>query len=82
LEFRFLVSSIYLAGVINPGPNFLAMLCVMFVIASTWYGAVAMLFSAPAVSDVFQRLKAWFDRFCGATIVILGLKQAFGSSNN
>ena len=68
-----------------PSVNFstlLAMVCVVLVIASTWYGTVAILFSSPAVSKVFQSLKVWFDRFCGTTIVMLGLKQAFNSSSN
>jgi threonine/homoserine/homoserine lactone efflux protein len=60
----------------------MAMLCVVLVIASVWYGAVAVLFSSHAVSNAFRAYKAWFDRFCGTTIVMLGIKQAFGGSSN
>ncbi|MFQ3262381.1 LysE family translocator [Reinekea sp.] len=59
-----------------------AMLCVVLVIATIWYGAVAILFSSPAVSKAFQNFKAWFDRFCGTTIIMLGFKQAFGGPSN
>jgi threonine/homoserine/homoserine lactone efflux protein len=63
-------------------PTLIAMLCVVLFIATIWYGAVAVLFSSPVVSQVFQSFKRWFDCFCGTTIIMLGLKQAFGGSSN
>lgn len=56
-------------------PTFAAMLSVVFVIASSWYGGVAITLSNPGVAGAYRRGKAWVDRVCGAIIVALGLRQ-------
>ena len=53
-----------------------AMLSVVLIIASCWYGAVAIFFSKPAISLWFESVKCHFDRICGATMIMLGVKQA------
>ncbi|SEW23789.1 LysE family translocator [Luteibacter sp. 329MFSha] len=56
-------------------PTFLCMLGVVAVVASLWYGFVAVVFSTPAVAARYRRGKAWIDRVCGAVIVSLGVRQ-------
>jgi threonine efflux protein len=53
-----------------------AMLAVVLVIASVWYGAVAMALSSHAVSRKVIAGRPWFERVCGALLVGLGIKQA------
>jgi threonine efflux protein len=57
-------------------PTFLAMLATVGVVASCWYGGVALFLSHEAVSGVYRRAQKWIDRACGAVIVALGLRQA------
>lgn len=56
-------------------PTFLAMLATVGIIASTWYGFVAVVFATPRVAARYRRSKAWIDRACGAVIVSLGIRQ-------
>ncbi|ALL66783.1 Threonine efflux protein [Paraburkholderia caribensis MBA4] len=57
-------------------PTFLAMLATVGVVASCWYGGVALFLSHEAVSGAYRRAQKWIDRVCGAVIVALGLRQA------
>lgn len=60
----------------------IGMLGVVLVVATIWYGSVALLLSSPAISILFNKFKAKFNYLCGSTIVVLGLKQAFGGVSN
>jgi threonine/homoserine/homoserine lactone efflux protein len=57
-------------------PTFLAMLATVGVVASCWYGGVALFLSHEAVSGAYRRAQKWIDRACGAVIVALGIRQA------
>ena len=59
----------------------LAMLAVVLLIAFVWYGSVALLLSSPRISKAFVRIKGWFNKICGSTIILLGIRQAFGSAS-
>jgi threonine/homoserine/homoserine lactone efflux protein len=56
-------------------PTFLGMLATVAIVATTWYGIVAVVFASPRVATRYRRGKAWMDRFCGAVIVALGIRQ-------
>lgn len=56
-------------------PTFLCMLAVVAVVASAWYGFVAVVFSTPRIAAYYRRGKAWIDRVCGAFIISLGVRQ-------
>ncbi|BEN30179.1 LysE family translocator [Serratia marcescens] len=56
-------------------PTFLAMLLEVAVIASLWYGLVALVLSHAPVAGAYRRSKAWIDRACGTLIIALGLRQ-------
>jgi threonine/homoserine/homoserine lactone efflux protein len=56
-------------------PTFLAMLLEVAVIASLWYGLVALVLSHAPVAGAYRRSKAWIDRACGTLIIVLGLRQ-------
>ena len=56
-------------------PTFLGMLATVAVVASAWYGIVAVVFATPSVAASYRRGKAWMDRACGAVIVALGIRQ-------
>ncbi|NBI44048.1 LysE family translocator [Burkholderia sp. ISTR5] len=56
-------------------PTFGAMLSMVLVVASSWYGFVAVVLSHPEVASAYRRGKAWADRICGGVIVALGLRQ-------
>ena len=49
--------------------------CFGAVVASVWYGFVAIVFATPRVAARYRRGKAWIDRVCGAVIVSLGVRQ-------
>lgn len=51
------------------------MLLEVAVIASLWYGLVALVLSHAPVADAYRRSKAWIDRACGTLIIVLGLRQ-------
>jgi threonine efflux protein len=55
--------------------TFSAMLATVGVIATCWYGFVALVLSHPVIASTYQRFKAWVDRLCGAVIVGLGIRQ-------
>jgi threonine/homoserine/homoserine lactone efflux protein len=52
------------------------MLATVGVVASCWYGGVALFLSHEAVSGAYRRAQKWIDRACGAVIVALGIRQA------
>jgi len=56
-------------------PTFLGMLATVAIVASAWYGIVAIVFATPSVAIRYRRGKAWIDRFCGGVIVALGIRQ-------
>jgi threonine/homoserine/homoserine lactone efflux protein len=56
-------------------PTFGAMLSVVLVGSSSWYGFVAIVLSHPDVAAAYRRGKAWADRICGGVIVALGVRQ-------
>jgi threonine/homoserine/homoserine lactone efflux protein len=56
-------------------PTFLGMLVTVAIVASAWYGIVAVVFATPVVAARYRRGKAWMDRLCGAMIVALGIRQ-------
>ncbi|KQN48878.1 amino acid transporter [Serratia sp. Leaf50] len=55
--------------------TFIAMLGVIGIIASLWYGAVAITLSQPRISAAYQRTKKEIDRLCGGLIMLLGIRQ-------
>jgi threonine efflux protein len=55
--------------------TFIAMLSVVGVVATSWYGFVALVLSHAGVAAHYRRGKAWIDRACGAAIVALGVRQ-------
>lgn len=59
-------------------PTFLGMLAVVAIVASLWYGLVAVVFSRDAVASRYRRCKAWMDRVCGSVIVCIGARQVWG----
>lgn len=50
----------------------------MAVMQFFWFGLVALMLSAPAVSRRFQRFGHWIDRFCGGALALLGIKVISG----
>ncbi|HEX7817474.1 LysE family translocator [Dyella sp.] len=56
-------------------PTFIGMVAMVALVATLWYGLVAVLFATPSVAARYQRGKAWMDRLCGAFIVALGIRQ-------
>ncbi|MGS1001081.1 LysE family translocator [Burkholderia glumae] len=56
-------------------PTFGAMLSVVLVVSSSWYGCVALVLSHPEVAGAYRRGKAWIDRACGGVIIALGVRQ-------
>jgi threonine/homoserine/homoserine lactone efflux protein len=56
-------------------PTFAAMLLEVAVIASLWYGLVALVLSHAPIASAYRRSKAWIDRACGALIIGLGIRQ-------
>jgi len=56
-------------------PTFLGMLATVAIVATAWYGIVAVVFATPGVAARYRRGKAWMDRFCGAVIIALGIRQ-------
>ncbi|WP_025599297.1 LysE family translocator [Burkholderia sp. WSM2230] len=55
--------------------TFLAMLGMVFVVASSWYGFVALTLSHVRIASAYRRSKAWVDRVCGGVIIALGVRQ-------
>src|SRR5476651_176040 len=59
--------------------TFIAMLGVVGVMATVWYGFVALTLSHPRIAAAYRRRKKWIDRVCGALIVGLGVRMAVRS---
>lgn len=55
--------------------TFAAMLGMVCVVASSWYGFVALTLSHASIAMAYRRSKAWIDRACGGLIVALGVRQ-------
>jgi threonine/homoserine/homoserine lactone efflux protein len=55
--------------------TFAAMLGMVCVVASGWYGFVALTLSHARIAAAYRRGKAWADRVCGGLIVALGVRQ-------
>lgn len=49
------------------------------VVALTWYGALALALSGPAVSAWFGRRRAVIERMCGVLLILLGARQLLGA---
>ncbi|HFD3888719.1 LysE family translocator [Serratia nevei] len=58
-------------------PTFAAMLLEVAVVASLWYGLVALVLSHAPIVSAYRRSKAWIDRACGVLIISLGIRQLF-----
>jgi threonine efflux protein len=56
-------------------PTFMGMLGTVAVVASTWYGLVAVLFATPRVATRYRQWKKGIDRVCGSVILALGIRQ-------
>ncbi|MFL9962548.1 LysE family transporter [Paraburkholderia sediminicola] len=52
-----------------------AMLGMVCVVASGWYGFVARTLSHARIAAAYRRGKAWADRVCGGLMVALGVRQ-------
>jgi len=55
--------------------TFAAMLAVVAIVASLWYGFVAMALSHRRVADAYRKQKRWIDSVCGSVIILLGVRQ-------
>jgi threonine efflux protein len=56
-------------------PTFCAMLLTVAVVASGWYGLVALVLSHGTIAAHYRRAKGILDRLCGGAIVLLGARQ-------
>lgn len=59
---------------VSPG-TFIAMLAMVGLVASSWYGVVAITLSRPRVASAYRRAKKLIDRLCGSLILALGIRQ-------
>lgn len=59
---------------VSPG-KFSAMLAVVVVVSTIWYGAVAIALSQPGIARAYQGRKKAIDRLCGGLILSLGVRQ-------
>jgi threonine/homoserine/homoserine lactone efflux protein len=55
--------------------TFAAMLGMVCIVASSWYGFVALTLSHARIASAYRGCKAWVDRVCGGLIVALGVRQ-------
>jgi threonine efflux protein len=55
--------------------TFVAMLAMVCVVASSWYGFVALTLSHERIATAYRSWKVWIDRVCGGLIVALGVRQ-------
>lgn len=55
--------------------TFVAMLAMVGIVASLWYGTVAIVLSHPHIAGTYAKQKKHIDRVCGALIIFLGIKQ-------
>ena len=58
-------------------PTFAAMLLEVAVVASLWYGTVALVLSHAPIASAYRRSKARIDRACGVLIISPGIRQLF-----
>ena len=65
------VFSVYIAGVVIPGPNFVAVAHK----AASATRIEALTLSHARIASAYRRAKAWIDRVCGGLIVALGVRQ-------
>lgn len=56
-------------------PTFAAMLCVVLVVAGSWYSFLALVMSHGGVAARYRKSAVLVDRFCGSLIVFLGIRQ-------
>ncbi|MBP0598682.1 LysE family translocator [Herbaspirillum sp. LeCh32-8] len=56
-------------------PTFAAMLCVVLVVAGSWYSFLALAMSHGGVAARYRKSTALVDRLCGSLIVFLGIRQ-------
>ncbi|MDB5984409.1 MAG: amino acid transporter [Pseudomonas sp.] len=59
---------------VSPG-TFVAMLAMVGLVASSWYGIVVITLSRPRVASAYRRAKKLIDRLCGGLILALGVRQ-------
>lgn len=57
-----------------PGWIYIVLPPLIFVLETTWYAAVALLFSAETPRAAYLRSKHWFDRLAGAVMGLLGAR--------
>lgn len=55
--------------------TFAAMLAMVGVVASIWYGMIAVALSHPRIAGLYAGKKIKIDQVCGSLIIFLGLKQ-------
>jgi len=55
--------------------TFVAMLATVALVATTWYGFVALVLSHAGIASGYRGYRAWIDRVCGGLIVALGVRQ-------
>jgi threonine/homoserine/homoserine lactone efflux protein len=55
--------------------TFAAMLAMVALVATTWYGFVALVLSHAGIASGYRGYRAWIDRVCGGLIVALGVRQ-------
>ncbi|WP_158940276.1 LysE family translocator [Burkholderia sp. S171] len=55
--------------------TFVAMLAMVALVATTWYGFVALVLSHAGIASGYRGYRAWIDRVCGGLIVALGVRQ-------
>jgi threonine efflux protein len=55
--------------------TFVAMLAMVALVATTWYGFVALVLSHAGIASGYRGYRAWIDRLCGGLIVALGVRQ-------
>ncbi|WP_321897291.1 LysE family translocator [Burkholderia cepacia] len=58
-------------------PTFIAMLSVVLLTATAWYGAVALILSQAPISAAYGRAKSSIDVVSGILIISLGIRHAF-----
>ncbi|WDZ97058.1 LysE family translocator [Herbaspirillum sp. WKF16] len=56
-------------------PTFAAMLCVVLMVAGSWYSFLALVMSHGGVAARYRKSAALVDRLCGGLIVFLGIRQ-------
>src|SRR5260370_34848570 len=52
--------------------TFAAMLAMVALVATTWYGFVALVLSHAGIASGYRGYRAWIDRVCGGVVVAAG----------